>query len=132
MSELSFASQQIAEHRIEEAIQEGQFDNLSGMGKPLELEDLSHLPPHLRVSYKILQNSGFVSPEAEDRKEIANIKEMLDATTDEQKRYRQIQKLNFLAMKINEQRKSPINLEVEQVYYQKIVEKVEVKKSRNE
>ncbi|MFW6415143.1 MAG: DnaJ family domain-containing protein, partial [Thermodesulfobacteriota bacterium] len=102
-----------------------------GQGRPLELEDLSHLPPELRLTYKILKNSGYVSPETEDRKEIGNILEMLDNTTDEKERYQQVQKLNFLVMKINEQRKSPVNLEVDQVYYQKVLERVEVNRVGN-
>ena len=127
MPDFGLATQQIAEQRIDEAQKEGQFDNLPGKGQPLELEDLSHLPPELRLTYKILKNSGFVSPEAEDRKEIDNILEILDNTTDEKERYQQVQKLNFLVMKINEQRKTPVNLEVDQVYYQKVLDKVEVK-----
>jgi len=128
MNNFSLLTQQIAEQRIDEAKQEGQFDNLPGQGEPLELEDLSHLPPELRLTYKILKNSGYVSPEVEDRKEIDNILEILDNTTDEKERYQQVQKLNFLVMKINEQRKSPVNLEVDQIYYQKVLDRVEVNK----
>ncbi len=129
MPDFGLITQQIAEQKIEEAQREGQFDNLPGTGKPLELEDLSHLPPELRVTYKILKNSGYVSPETQDRKEIDNILEMLDNTTDEKERYQQVQKLNFLVMKINEQRKTPVNLEIDQVYYQKVLDKVEVNRN---
>jgi len=126
MTDYLIAIQRIAEQRISQAIEDGELDNLPGQGKPLDLEDDSNIPPEMRMAYRILKNSGYVSPEMEDRKEISNIKEMLKTCQDEQTRYRQIQKLNFLALKINEQRKCPMNLEVEQVYYQKVVEKVEV------
>ena len=37
--------ERIAENRILEAIEAGLFDNLQGKGKPLNLEDDSHIPP---------------------------------------------------------------------------------------
>ncbi|MFP4392360.1 MAG: DnaJ family domain-containing protein [Desulfohalobiaceae bacterium] len=120
--------EQIAEQKIQEAMQNGDFDNLPGKGRPLQLEDDSHLPPELRLGYKILKNAGYVSPEVEQRKEVANIMEMLENCEDEQTGYRQLQKLNLLVTKINEQRKRPVNLELEQLYYQKVVERISVRK----
>ncbi len=120
--------EQIAEQKIAEAMQKGEFDNLPGQGKPLQLEDDSHLPPELRLGYKILKNAGYVSPEVEQRKEIANIMEMLENCEDEQTGYRQLQKLNLLVTKINEQRKRPVYLEDEQLYYQKVMQKISVRK----
>jgi hypothetical protein len=48
----------VAEKKIEEAIAEGKFENLPGTGKPLVLEDLSHLPAEMRMAYTILRNSS--------------------------------------------------------------------------
>lgn len=45
----------LAERRIAEAREAGAFDNLPGYGKPLTLEDDSHIPPELRMSYRILK-----------------------------------------------------------------------------
>ena len=55
----------IAEQRIAEAIANGDLDDLPGAGKPLELDDDSHVPEELRVAYRILKNAGFVPPEIE-------------------------------------------------------------------
>ena len=55
----------IAEQRIAEAIENGDFDNLPGAGKPLELDDDSLVPEELRLAYRILKNAGFVPPEIE-------------------------------------------------------------------
>ena len=44
----------IAEQRIREAIEQGEFDNLEGRGKPLDLRDESWVPEDLRMAYKIL------------------------------------------------------------------------------
>ena len=53
----------IAEQKIAEAIENGDFDDLPGAGKPLELDDDSLVPEDLRLAYRILKNAGFVPPE---------------------------------------------------------------------
>ena len=55
----------IAERKIAEAIANGDFDDLPGSGKPLELDDDSLVPEELRLAYRILRNAGFVPPEIE-------------------------------------------------------------------
>ena len=52
----------IAERKIQEAIEEGQFDNLPGKGKPIVFEDDPATPVHLRLANKILKNAD-VLPE---------------------------------------------------------------------
>src|SRR3954451_5998351 len=50
----------IAERRIKEAIDAGEFDNLAGMGQPLkDLEDNPFVPADLRAAFKVLSNSGY-------------------------------------------------------------------------
>jgi hypothetical protein len=127
MSDVLFSFQLIAEQRINEAIEKGELDNLPGQGKPLDLDDDTHLPPEMRMAYRILKNAGYVSPEVEQRREIASIREMISQCEDEELCYRQVQKLNLLVTKLNMQRKVPINLEAEQVYYHKVVGRVPVK-----
>ena len=51
--------ERISERRIQEAIDAGEFDNLEGMGKPMNYEDASLVPPELRAAYKVLANSGY-------------------------------------------------------------------------
>jgi hypothetical protein len=127
MSDSIFSFQLIAEHRIKEAIENGELDNLPGQGKPLNLDDDTHLPPEMRMAHRILKNAGYSAPEVEERKEIASIREMLADCEDEELCYRQIQKLNLLVTKLNMKRKVPVNLEAEQVYYPKVVSKVPVR-----
>ncbi|MFF2089116.1 DUF1992 domain-containing protein [Paenibacillus sp. NPDC058174] len=50
----------LVEQRIQEAMARGEFDQLKGKGKPLELEDLSYVPEELRVGFKLLKNAGLV------------------------------------------------------------------------
>lgn len=99
---------QIAEQRIREAIDNGEFDNLKGMGKPLDLGDESWIPEDLRMAYKILKNAGCLPAELELRKEVLNLRELIDAIDDDKERIKKIRELNFKLMKLNELRKRPL------------------------
>jgi hypothetical protein len=55
----------IAERRIQEALARGEFDNLPGAGRPLELDDEPLVPEEVRAIYRVLKNAGFVPPEVE-------------------------------------------------------------------
>jgi len=59
------ALERLAEERIRDAIQRGEFDNLPGRGKPLNLEDDRHIPDDLRLAYKVLKNADCLPPELE-------------------------------------------------------------------
>ena len=56
---------------------EGQFDNLPGKGKPLDLKGYIETPEHLRTAYHILKNAGFVPEEVRLKKEMELIKEKI-------------------------------------------------------
>ena len=102
----------------------GEFDNLPGKGKPLQLEDDRHIPQDIRLAHKILKNADCLPPELELRKEIFTIEEMLDAVRDTKEKYRQIKKLNYLIMKLNMSRRASMDLEKHQLYYDRLVEKM--------
>jgi DnaJ family protein C protein 28 len=55
---MEFDFTRIAERKIQEAIEEGKFDDLPGKGKPLNLDDDPFTPPHLRLANRILKNAG--------------------------------------------------------------------------
>ena len=93
----------IAERKIEEAMAEGQFDNLPGTGKPLELEDLSHLPPDMRMAYTILKNSGYIeAPPAKDAH--ANMRDLLSGAADEKACYAKMQRLKVMMSRVERAR----------------------------
>jgi hypothetical protein len=75
----------IAENRIREAMQAGEFDNLPGAGKPIDLEGYFKLPEHLRVAFSILKSANCVPAEVELLNEIATLEQQLDAAADGQK-----------------------------------------------
>lgn len=124
MSSIFEAFDKIAEKKIREAIDNGEFDDLPGKGKPLRLEDDRHVPQDIRLAHKILKNADCLPPELEIRKEICTIEELLDGIKDTKEKYKQIKKLNYLIMKLNMSRRSPLDLEKNQVYYEKLVEKM--------
>jgi len=59
-----------AEEQIRRAMEEGQFDNLPGKGKPLNLDENPYEDPEWRMAHHILHNSGFSLPWIETRREI--------------------------------------------------------------
>jgi hypothetical protein len=82
------ALERLAESKIRDAMARGEFDDLPGHGKPLELEDLSRVPAELRMGYKLLRNAGCLPPELEARKEEARLGALLAATGDPEERAR--------------------------------------------
>jgi len=73
----------IVESIIQEAIARGEFENLPGQGKPLDLAEYFNTPEDVRVAQAMLKNAGMVSAEIELLQEIAALKESLDSTSDE-------------------------------------------------
>ena len=57
------------EEQIQEAVARGEFDNLPGTGKPLNLED-DHLAGDKTSAYRLLKQNGYAPPEIELLKEI--------------------------------------------------------------
>ena len=110
------------------AQKKGQFKNLAGSGKPLELEDDSHIAEELRLAYKILKNADCLPPEVQLKKEIERTEELLSGMQDTAEKYRTLKKLNFLIMKLNSMRKISIEFEVPQQYSGKLVERFETAK----
>lgn len=48
----------IAERKIREAMDEGAFDRLEGMGKPLNLDQDPFEDPSMRMANRLLKNNG--------------------------------------------------------------------------
>ena len=93
--------EKLVEDRIRQAQEEGVFDNLPGRGKPLEFEDDSFVPEDLRLAYKVLKNSDCLPVELELRKEIFNLRQLLDAATDHETRRELRRELNLVILKLN-------------------------------
>jgi len=127
MSNIFSIFDKIADQKIREAMEQGEFENLPGEGRPLQLEDDSHLPHDLRLAYKILKNADCLPPELELRKEIQTTEALLSGIQDTQEKYKQIKKLNYLMMKLSMTRQGSIMIEENQHYYQKVLDKIKTK-----
>jgi hypothetical protein len=122
-----FFSHIIAERKIQEAIKNGELDNLPGKGKPLQLDDDSGIPEELRLAYKILKNADCLPPELELKKDIVQLRDLLQGMKDVEEKYRLMKRLNFQIMKLNMMRRASPLLEDHQVYFEKVLEKLSSK-----
>ncbi|MFC0272902.1 DUF1992 domain-containing protein [Metabacillus herbersteinensis] len=73
----------VSENKIRKAIEDGELNNLPGQGKPLQLEDLSHIPEELRIAYKVLKNAGMANEDVQLKKELMTIDDLIEACYDE-------------------------------------------------
>jgi DnaJ-like protein len=72
----------IAENRIREAIERGEFDNLPGAGQPLNLEAYFSTPEDLRMAYSVLKNANCRPLEVELLNEIARLQQAVSTAPD--------------------------------------------------
>ncbi len=90
----------LAEARIEEAIARGELDGLPGAGQPLVLDDDRLIPEDLRAAYRLLKNAGFVPPEVEARRDVADLVALLATLDDDATRRRAVAKLALLEARL--------------------------------
>ena len=64
-----------------EAIARGEFDNLPGKGRPLDLDAYFATPEDLRIGYSLLKNADIVPEEMELLKQIDGLKKSFDSCT---------------------------------------------------
>jgi hypothetical protein len=81
---MSFAG--IVEAIIKDAMERGEFDNLPGKGKPIDLTEYFDTPEEVRLANSMLKNAGMTSREVDLLKEIAELKQVQAAVRDEKKK----------------------------------------------
>jgi len=94
----------IVEERIGEAMRRGEFADLPGMGKPLELNEDPLVPEDVRAINRVLKNAGFVPPEILDRCEIASLESNLPAIVAVDERSKAMAKLAVLRTRLGGER----------------------------
>ena len=72
----------IAENRIREAMEQGEFDNLPGAGEPLSLEEYFNTPEDLRMAYSVLKSANCRPFEVELFNEIARLEQAITSAPD--------------------------------------------------
>ncbi|WP_096155745.1 J-domain-containing protein [Bacillus sp. FJAT-45066] len=115
----------ITDDKIRKAYEDGEFEQLPGYGKKLELEDLSNVPPELRMAYKIIKNAG-MAEEEQVRSEIQYIEDLIDKAHDSLEEDRLRVRLNEKLIRFNqlmEKKKQETNSAVFKNYQNKIHDK---------
>jgi hypothetical protein len=74
------------DEQIRNSIEAGDFDNLEGAGRPIDLDSYFATPEDLRMGYSVLKSSKFVPEEVERLKEIGELKEKVKACTDDEEK----------------------------------------------
>lgn len=78
----------LVEQKIREAQEAGEFDDLEGEGRPVNLEAYFNTPEELRAGYALLKSAGVLPEEASLLKELNEMAARLNACGDERERER--------------------------------------------
>ncbi len=116
--------ERLAEERIREAMERGEFDDLPLSGKPLPPEPNGFVPEELKLAYKLLKDARFLPPEMELRKEILSLKELLKTVDDEPERLKLARRINDLTLKLNLLGKRSFDRADLEIYVGKLTEKL--------
>lgn len=119
---------ELAEKAIRESQERGEFDGLSGQGRPLPETGDPYMPETLRMAYKVLKNAGYIPKEVEDQREIRSLIECLEQETDESRKMRQIQKVQLFIARAKMEHGGLLQEENEK-YFQKVVARVTLNKA---
>jgi len=114
----------LAEGRIREAQQRGEFDDLPSAGKPLELDDDSLIPEDLRAAYRLLKNAGYLPPELQINKEIKEAEQLLACVRDGGARAQAERRLRWLRLRLSQSRGEGVDFAIERGYREKLLRKL--------
>jgi len=76
--------EKFVEEQVRRAMEAGEFDNLPGKGKPIDLKAYFDTPEDLRLAYSILKSNDFVPEEVELLREIEALKKRLETCVSEE------------------------------------------------
>lgn len=76
----------LVESIIQEAMERGEFEDLPGKGKPIDLSAYFDTPEDVRMAYSMLKSAGMTSREVELLNEIAELKQVHAGILDEGKK----------------------------------------------
>lgn len=80
------AFERIVEALIQEAMERGEFDNLPGKGRPIDLTEYFETPEEIRLAQSVLKGAGMTAREVDLLKEIAGLRQSLARVIDERKK----------------------------------------------
>lgn len=113
---------QIVERRIAEAVERGDFNDLPGAGRPLELNDDPLVPAELRVAYRLLKNAGYVPDEVRLFAEIRSAEQLLMKAGNDEERAAASARVRLLLERMGAGR--AMAMQVQSQYYEQLVERL--------
>jgi ABC-type lipoprotein export system ATPase subunit len=113
---------QIVERRIAEAIERGEFQDLPGEGRPIELDDDRLVPEELRVAYRILKNAGYIPEEVRLLAELRSAEQLLLQATAREERSAAAARLRLLLERLGTSRAAPLQSQSD--YFQRLAERL--------
>jgi len=119
----------VSEDRIKKAYKDGEFENLPGLGKPMQIEDLSGIPEDLRMAYKMLKNAGYTQDESQLRQEMMTIESLIKKCDDSSEKKDLQKKLNEKLLRFNQlmsKRGMQTNSSMFKNYQQKVQNKLKM------
>jgi hypothetical protein len=100
------------EDKIQEAMARGEFDNLPGAGKPIDLNDDIFVPNEMKMAYRVLKNADMVPQEVTLMNEISVLNQKLQSENLSEEQSQEIKKQ--IAFK-----QSVLNMNIERMQRQK-------------
>ena len=91
----------LVEARIRKAMAEGEFDNLPGKGKPIELKTYYDMPEHLRLAYQMIKDSGYIPEEVRLKKEMEILKEKIKQSKSEEKKQKLLKEFGEISQQFH-------------------------------
>jgi hypothetical protein len=116
--------EKIAERRILEAIGRGEFDDLPGKGRPLDLDDDTLIPAEMRLAFRILRNAGYVPEEVTLRRQISDLQSVIVDPPDASEKLRALKRLDFLRAELAAKRGHESVSDMKAEYRRKLVHKI--------
>jgi hypothetical protein len=113
---------QIVERRIAEAAERGDFDDLAGAGRPLELEDDRQVPEELRVAFRIMRNAGYVPDEVRLFAELRSAEQLLMRAGAEEERVAASARLRLLLERLGAGRAMPLQTQAH--YFERLIDRL--------
>ncbi|MHC0036203.1 DnaJ family domain-containing protein [Pseudoneobacillus sp. C159] len=92
----------LSEQAIKKAYEDGEFENLPGYGKPLQLDDLSGVPEELRMAYRMMKNAGFSPEDNKLRQEMMTIEGLIRNCEDPEEKSKLQKNLNEKLLRFNQ------------------------------
>ena len=91
----------LVEARIRKAMAEGEFDNLPGKGKPIDLSKYYGVPAHLRIAYHMMKGSGYIPEEVRLKKEMEILKEKIKQCNSEEEKHKFMKELTEISQQFH-------------------------------